>query len=281
MGDENEAFYVVRKGDIVGLYKNSSDVQALLMYDPSITVFKGCSLPKETEAYLNSRGLKNSICSIGASAVQADLFGPLVVCPFQATIAGIINMLHCNLDVKYIEKLHPHGAGGSNPFSNPQQNQSRRENFLAVPPISSYCTSILEFDGASKGNPGQAGAGVVLRAANGSLVYRLREGLGIATNNVAEYRSLILGLKVALQKRITHISVKGDSKLVCMQIQGLWKTKNQNMADLCKVAKELKEKFTWFEIKHVEREWNSEADAQANLAVYLPEGEIQEDCERK
>lgn len=49
-------------------------------------------------------------------------------------------------------------------------------------------------------------------------VYRLREGLGIATNNVAEYRSLILGLKVALQKRITHISVKGDSKLVCMQV---------------------------------------------------------------
>ncbi|KAL8132421.1 hypothetical protein AgCh_008064 [Apium graveolens] len=277
MGDENEAFYVVRKGDIVGLYKNSSDVQALLMYDPSITVFKGCSLPKETEAYLNSRGLKNSICSIGASAVQADLFGPLVVCPFQQPASGKEKAIQINSPEMRLQ----HGAGGSNPFSNPQQNQSRRENFLAVPPISSYCTSILEFDGASKGNPGQAGAGVVLRAANGSLVYRLREGLGIATNNVAEYRSLILGLKVALQKRITHISVKGDSKLVCMQIQGLWKTKNQNMADLCKVAKELKEKFTWFEIKHVEREWNSEADAQANLAVYLPEGEIQEDCERK
>lgn len=277
MGDENEAFYVVRKGDIVGLYKNSSDVQAVLMYDPSITVFKGYSLPKETEAYLNSRGLKNSICSIEASAVQADLFGPLVVCPFQQPASGKEKAVQINSPEKRLQ----HGAGGSNPFSNPQQNQSRRENVMAVTPISSYCTFILEFDGASKGNPGQSGAGVVLRAANGSLVYRLREGLGIATNNVAEYRSLILGLKVALQKRITHISVRGDSKLVCMQIQGLWKTKNQNMADLCKVAKELKDKFTWFEINHVEREWNSEADAQANLAVYLPEGEIQEDCERK
>lgn len=278
MGDEKEAFYVVRKGDIVGLYKNSSDVQALLMHDPSITVFKGYSLAKETEAYLNSRGLKNSICSIGASAVHTDLFGPLVVCPFQQPPSGKEKAVRMNLP----EKTLQHGAGGSNPFSNPQQNQSRREkNVMAVEPVSSYCTFILEFDGASKGNPGQAGAGVVLRAADGSLVYRLREGLGIATNNVAEYRSLILGLQVALQKRITHISVKGDSKLVCMQIQGVWKTKNQNMADLCKVAKELKDKFTWFEINHVEREWNSEADAQANLAVSLPEGEIQEDCERK
>ena len=53
------------------------------MYDPSVTVFKGYSLPKETEAYLNSRGLENSICSIGASSVKTDLFGPLAVFPFQ------------------------------------------------------------------------------------------------------------------------------------------------------------------------------------------------------
>lgn len=73
-------------------YDNYSEIACLLilnlfstvqMYDPSISVFKGYSLPKETEAYLNSHGLKNSICSIGASAVQADLFGTLVVCPFQ------------------------------------------------------------------------------------------------------------------------------------------------------------------------------------------------------
>nr|GEX28052.1 ribonuclease H1 [Tanacetum cinerariifolium] len=78
---------------------------------------------------------------------------------------------------------------------------------------------ILEFDGASKGNPGQAGAGAVLRTEDGNLICRLREGLGIATNNVAEYRAMILGLKSALSKGFTSIRVMGDSKLVCMQVQ--------------------------------------------------------------
>ncbi|GMP30377.1 hypothetical protein CsSME_00005072 [Camellia sinensis var. sinensis] len=77
------------------------------------------------------------------------------------------------------------------------------------------CT--IEFDGASKGNPGLAGAGAMLRADDGSMVCRLREGVGIATNNVAEYRAVILGLKYALKKGFKHVRVQGDSKLVCMQ----------------------------------------------------------------
>ncbi|KAK3010612.1 hypothetical protein RJ639_010788, partial [Escallonia herrerae] len=139
---------------------------------------------------------------------------------------------------------------------------------MEVPPVSSYCvlyvlmdsflvhaqcSCILEFDGASKGNPGIAGAGAVLRAVDGSLVYRLREGLGIATNNAAEYRGVILGLKYALEKGFKHIRVQGDSKLVCMQVQGLWRTKTQNMSDLCNVAKELSEKFVSFQITHIDR----------------------------
>ncbi|KAH0717483.1 hypothetical protein KY290_014088 [Solanum tuberosum] len=77
--------------------------------------------------------------------------------------------------------------------------------------------AFLNFDGASKGNPGLAGAGAVLRAVDGSVVYWLREGLGFATNNVAEYRGVILGLKYVLEKGFKHIQVQGDSKLVCMQ----------------------------------------------------------------
>ncbi|KAJ6926879.1 hypothetical protein NC651_011086 [Populus alba x Populus x berolinensis] len=153
---------------------------------------------------------------------------------------------------------------------------------------------ILEFDGASKGNPGPAGAGAVLRAEDGSMVCRLREGLGIATNNVAEYRAVLLGLKHALKKGFKYICVQGDSNLVCMQIQGLWKLKNQNLVDLCKEAKELKDMFTSFQIKHVPRpdykwhilcfivkEFNFEADVQANLATNLRDGQIEEDCIRK
>ncbi|WMV15186.1 hypothetical protein MTR67_008571 [Solanum verrucosum] len=129
--------------------------------------------------------------------------------------------------------------------------------------------AFLNFDGASKGNPGLAGAGVVLRAVDGSVVYRLREGLGFATNNVVEYRGVILGLKYALEKGFKHIQVQGDSKLVCMQIQGIWKTTNQNMVELSKTVEELKDQFMSFHISHVERELNTEADTRANLVMYL------------
>ncbi|XP_062106791.1 uncharacterized protein LOC133818102 [Humulus lupulus] len=83
--------------------------------------------------------------------------------------------------------------------------------------VGSSDSCILEFDGALKGNPGLVGAGAVLRAEDGSAVWQLREGVGIATNNVAEYRALLLGLKQALKKGFKHIRCQGDSMLVCMQ----------------------------------------------------------------
>ncbi|KAL9256647.1 Ribonuclease HI-like protein [Drosera capensis] len=145
--------------------------------------------------------------------------------------------------------------------------------------IVSTPSCIIEFDGASKGNPGPAGAGAIVRAEDGTAVWRLREGVGIATNNVAEYRAVILGLKYALNRGYKHVRVRGDSLLVCKQIEGLWKTKNQNMADLCGVAKELKNKFVSFRIEHVMREFNAEADAQANKALNLRDGETEVDFE--
>jgi len=77
---------------------------------------------------------------------------------------------------------------------------------------------ILHFDGASKGNPGKAGAGAVLMTEDGRVISRLREGLGIVTNNVAEYRGLILGLKYAIRHGFRRIRVHGDSQLVCNQV---------------------------------------------------------------
>ncbi|PPD75176.1 hypothetical protein GOBAR_DD27900 [Gossypium barbadense] len=74
---------------------------------------------------------------------------------------------------------------------------------------------ILEFDGASKGNPRPVGAAAVLKTDAGNV------GLGIVTNNAAEYRAIILGLKHALRKGYTNIHVRGDSKLVCMQEHGV------------------------------------------------------------
>ncbi|KAL3526453.1 hypothetical protein ACH5RR_011109 [Cinchona calisaya] len=281
MGDERDAFYVVKKGDMIGVYKSISDLQALLrssVNDPSISLFKGHCLSKEAEEYLASRGLKNAIYAVDAADVQEDLFGQLVTCPFRQPAITKEKTVVKNLPEKRLQEV----AGTASFSANPQQKHPKVDNFLKVPPVSSYCCScIVEFDGASKGNPGLAGAGAVLRAADGSMVFRLREGMGVATNNAAEYRGAILGLKYALEKGFKHIRVQGDSKLVCMQVQGLWKCKNQNMAELCKVAKELKDQFMSFEINHVDREFNTEADAQANLAVYLKSGEIEVECDIK
>eukprot|EP00249_Psilotum_nudum_P017420 c26314_g1_i3 orf=627-1937(-) len=131
-----------------------------------------------------------------------------------------------------------------------------------------YC---LEFDGASKGNPGKAGAGAVLRRPDGSVLCELMAGLGVSTCNVAEYRACIMGLQGALDRGIRYIKVQGDSSLVCKQINEEWRVHNKDLLNLWTEAKMLKNNFKQFSIQHVAREFNSAADALANSAVALPE----------
>ncbi|XP_039134963.1 uncharacterized protein Mb2253c-like isoform X2 [Dioscorea cayenensis subsp. rotundata] len=254
MAEEANTFYVVRKGDIFGVYQSLSDVQAQIsssVHDPSVRVYKGYVLKKETEEYLASHGLKDALYTANAADVNNDTFEKLTPCPFTQPDGRTI--------------LADKG---------PQKVSSQHKSKMAV---NNSRSCILEFDGASKGNPGKSGAGVILRAQDGSVVSRIRQGLGFVTNNVAEYQALILGLNYALSRGFMHIVVRGDSQLVCMQVQGRWQTKNQNMAELCKVVKQLKERFISFQINHVLREFNSDADAEANKAVHLPAGEIRED----
>ncbi|EOY02301.1 Polynucleotidyl transferase, ribonuclease H-like superfamily protein, putative isoform 2 [Theobroma cacao] len=183
---------------------------------------------------------------------------------------GILHHVDCN---KYLEVV-----GSTSLFADPRMKHINLANQVETQMMPFNCQSyIVEFDGASKGNPGPAGAGAVLRAADGRVVCRLREGVGIATNNVAEYRGAILGMKCALKKGFKHIRVQGDSNLVCMQVQGRWKIKSQNLVELNKQAMELKDKFVSFQINHVDREFNSEADALANQGVNLMSGQVQED----
>ncbi|KAL6523404.1 hypothetical protein OROGR_017007 [Orobanche gracilis] len=255
---DKEEFFVVRKGDLLGVYKSFSDCQAQVgtsICDPPVSVFKGCNMPKDTEKYLVSRGLKNALHTIRASDLTEGLFGPLESCPAQQQ-----------------QVSSSRGETSSEPPS------KKRSHEALWTDDGRSCT--LEFDGASKGNPGQAGAGAVLRSDDGSLILRLREGLGVATNNVAEYRAFILGLKCAIGRGFTSVRVRGDSKLVCMQIQGQWNVKNQNISNLVEEAKKLKDKFASFQVMHVLRELNSEADKQANLAVQLAEGLVQEEIDK-
>lgn len=287
MEEEKDAFFVVRKGDVVGVYKSFSDCEAQVgssICDPPVSVYKGYSLPKDTEEYLTSRGLRNAIYSIRASDLKDDIFGTLIPCPFQQPSSSTGELSSKDILKKksheLLESAIMRTVGPSSPSTDPSRKQIKLHHYFeAQEGMSAVSSCILQFDGASKGNPGQAGAGAVLRGADGSLICRLREGLGIATNNYAEYRGMILGLKYALKKGFTSISVRGDSRLVCMQVQGQWKVKNQNMSDLCEEAKNLKNKFLSFQITHVLRDLNSEADVQANLAANLADGEIQEEYE--
>ncbi|KAJ0986923.1 hypothetical protein J5N97_005279 [Dioscorea zingiberensis] len=261
MEEESKAFYVVRKGDIIGIYKNLSECQAQVsssVCDPPVSVYKGYSLHKEAEETLASRGLTNALYTIHASHVKEDLFGTLVPCPFNQPdgLAFLADNSHDKTPPKRsVGAANSVGAAGSSAVSTElSHKRPKLGDAIEVQPLrSKYMSCTIEFDGASKGNPGKAGAGAILRAEDGSIVSRLRQGLGVVTNNVAEYRALILGMQYALKKGFKEIRVHGDSKLVCMQVQGLWQTKNQNMADLCKVVKELKDMFVSVQINHVKR----------------------------
>ncbi|KAF7123646.1 hypothetical protein RHSIM_Rhsim12G0048800 [Rhododendron simsii] len=283
MEKEKDAFFVVRKGDIVGVYKSLSDCQAQVgssICDPPVSVYKGYCMPRDTEEYVLSCGLKNALYSIKATDLKEDLFGPLMPCLFQQPSSFRGETPGKDLVKKRSQGLlgaEMWGASGLPSFSDePLRKNIKLEPGVVTRVQSSGRSCIVEFDGASKGNPGQAGAGAVLRADDGSMICRVREGLGIATNNAAEYRALILGMKYALMKGFTNIRVLGDSKLVCMQIQGLWKVRHQNMSNLYEEAKKLKDRFLSFEIKHVLRDLNSAADAEANHAACLADGQVEE-----
>nr|KJB31311.1 hypothetical protein B456_005G185700 [Gossypium raimondii] len=282
MENEKDAFFVVRKGDTVGVFKSFADCQAQVgssICDPPVSVYKGYSLTKETEIYLSSCGLKNALYTIRAADVKEDLFGALMPCPFQEPASSKGETSHNDATKKRPQDMLQSEYGGLGSLGSIAVADPVRKHFKLDPHAEAQITSsghqscILEFDGASKGNPGPAGAAAVLKTDSGNVICKLREGLGIATNNAAEYRAIILGLKQALRKGYTNIRVRGDSKLVCMQLQGLWKVKHEHMSELYEQAMKLKDKFLSFQINHVLRELNGEADAEANLAVKLA-GEV-------
>ncbi|KAH1198078.1 hypothetical protein HKD37_18G050568 [Glycine soja] len=254
MKQEKDAFYVVRKGDVVGIYNSLADSQAQVgssVCNPPVSVYKGYSLSKDTEEYLVSHGLKNALYTIRATDLKEDLFGMLVPCPLQEPSTKESTS---NKDVSKKRSLGVLGQDEKVISEDPLRKQVKLDHAaVAEAPLHATQTCFVEFDGASKGNPGKAGAGAILRANDGSLICRLREGVGIATNNAAEYRAMILGMKYALKKGFTGIRIQGDSKLVCMQIDGSWKVKNENLSTLYNVAKELKDKFSSFQISHVLR----------------------------
>ncbi|MGP8153420.1 MAG: ribonuclease HI family protein [Smithella sp.] len=122
-------------------------------------------------------------------------------------------------------------------------------------------------DGACRGNPGIGGAGAVITDASESVIWESKEYLGHCTNNIAEYRALILGLKGALAHGYKNLEVYLDSELLVKQINGSYRVKNDNLKILMKDVRNLLASFDSIGIKHVPRLHNSHADKLANLAV--------------
>ena len=127
---------------------------------------------------------------------------------------------------------------------------------------------VVEADGGSRGNPGPAGYGaVVLDPGTDEVLVERAEGLGVATNNVAEYRGLIAGLRAAVELGATEVDVRMDSKLVVEQMSGRWKIKHPAMRPLAEEASQLVREIGSVRFEWVPRLRNSRADALANQAM--------------
>lgn len=131
-------------------------------------------------------------------------------------------------------------------------------------PLGLYVANI---DGGSRGNPGPASYGVIVRAPDGNTQFRIGKYLGRATNNVAEYYGLIGALDYAQSQNISHLAVRSDSELLVRQMQGRYKVKSPDLRPLHERAQKMARALAHFEIAHVPREQNSEADELANLAL--------------
>ncbi|MBF9128167.1 bifunctional RNase H/acid phosphatase [Plantactinospora sp. S1510] len=134
---------------------------------------------------------------------------------------------------------------------------------------------VVEADGGARGNPGPAGYGAVVRdAGTGEVLAERSESIGVATNNVAEYRGLIAGLEAAREAGATGVEVRMDSKLVVEQMAGRWQIKNAGLRPLAAQAAGLVRRFDAVSYTWIPRERNRHADALANAAMDLAAGKV-------
>jgi ribonuclease HI len=125
----------------------------------------------------------------------------------------------------------------------------------------------VNVDGGARGNPGPAAVGVIVRDEGGGMVESRGEAIGRATNNVAEYRALLLGIELAAAHGATEVELIGDSELIVRQVEGRYKVKNAAMKELHAEVKRALAGFDSWKIRHVRREQNADADRLVNEAL--------------
>ncbi len=129
-------------------------------------------------------------------------------------------------------------------------------------------------DGGARGNPGPAGYGVHIVDEDGALLAELHEGIGIATNNVAEYRGLLAALEWAIEHGRSRLHVKSDSLLLVQQMNGVYRIKNPGLLPLYRQARHLMARIGHVTLEHVRREQNKDADRLSNLGMDQNSGEL-------
>lgn len=126
---------------------------------------------------------------------------------------------------------------------------------------------VVHVDGGARGNPGPAAAACVVSTPDGETLLERTELLGSVTNNVAEYRALLLGLASASELGADEVEVIGDSELIAKQVNGLYKVKHEAMKPLHRQALDTFARFASWSIRTVPRAQNAEADALVNAAL--------------
>jgi ribonuclease HI len=142
-----------------------------------------------------------------------------------------------------------------------KKNSSPIKDFLPVKELTIYT------DGASRGNPGEAGAGAVIYGEEGAVIKKVKKYLGTTTNNVAEYMALIIALNEALKLKGEILHLFSDSELMVRQIKGIYKVRDRKMQALWREVKKLLAQFIQYDIICIDRRKNKEADELANLAI--------------
>jgi ribonuclease HI len=125
----------------------------------------------------------------------------------------------------------------------------------------------VNVDGGARGNPGPAAIGAIVRDGEGGVLGERGERIGRATNNVAEYRALLLGIELAAELGASELDLVGDSELIVRQVEGKYKVKDATMKELHAQVKAALRPFESWSIRHVRREHNADADRLVNQAL--------------
>jgi ribonuclease HI len=137
---------------------------------------------------------------------------------------------------------------------------------------------VAYIDGGARGNPGPAGYGVSIQSPDGVVLDQLHGGLGIATNNIAEYNGLLAALQWAVDHDERRVHIRADSELLVRQMRGEYRVKNPGLQPLYVRARLLTMQLEDVKFEHVPRECNKEADRLSNVGMDEAEAQLKGEC---